>query len=94
VKTGHQIQRPEEFRFAQFSKDIFAPRKSCPIVENDKVGHERLRGEYASFRGYDYYAGHYGHDIFESSITDTDASPISGIPSTEWYRFIITSNSM
>ena len=43
----------------------FRPDKQCPIIENDKVGHERLNGEYARFRGYDYYAGHYGHDIFE-----------------------------
>jgi hypothetical protein len=44
----------------------FSTAKKCPIIENDKVGHERLRGEYASFRGYDYYAGHYGYDIFRS----------------------------
>ena len=45
---------------------LFRPEKQCPIIENDKVGHERLRGEYAHFRGYDYYAGHYGRDIFEA----------------------------
>jgi Sulfotransferase family len=44
----------------------FRPEKQCPIIENDKVGHERWRGEYAHFRGYDYYAGHYGRDIFEA----------------------------
>jgi hypothetical protein len=44
----------------------FCRDKQCPIIENDKVGHERLRGEYAPFRGYDYYAGHYGHDIFHA----------------------------
>lgn len=44
----------------------FRTEKQCPMIENDKVGHERLRGEYAQFRGYDYYAGHYGHDIFEA----------------------------
>src|ERR1700759_1567702 len=43
----------------------FCTAKMCPIIENDKIGHERLRGEYACFRGYDYYAGHYGHDIFQ-----------------------------
>jgi hypothetical protein len=43
----------------------FPPAKKCPIIENDKVGHERLKGDYASFRGYDYYAGHYGQDIFQ-----------------------------
>jgi hypothetical protein len=44
----------------------FRSDKQCPIIENDKVGHERLRGEYRPFRGYDYYAGHYGHDIFHA----------------------------
>jgi Sulfotransferase family len=43
----------------------FRSDKQCPIIENDKVEHERLRGEYAPFR-YDYYAGHYGHDIFNA----------------------------
>jgi Sulfotransferase family len=44
----------------------FRSEKGCPIIENDKVGHEGSRGEYAHFRGYDYYAGHYGRDIFEA----------------------------
>jgi hypothetical protein len=44
----------------------FRIEKQCPMIENDKVGHEQLRGAYAHFRGYDYYAGHYGHDIFEA----------------------------
>jgi hypothetical protein len=44
----------------------FPAERRCPIIENDKVGHERWRGEYAHFRGYDYYAGHYGRDIFEA----------------------------
>jgi Sulfotransferase family len=43
----------------------FPTERQCPIIENDKVGHEHSRGEYAHFRGYDYYAGHYGRDIFE-----------------------------
>jgi hypothetical protein len=44
----------------------FRSDKQCPIIENDKVGHEQLKGEYAPFRGYDYYAGHYGHDIYHA----------------------------
>jgi hypothetical protein len=44
----------------------FRSDKQCPIIENDTVGHERMTGEYAHFRGYDYYAGHYGRDIFEA----------------------------
>jgi hypothetical protein len=45
-------------------ESYFRTEKQCPIIENDGVGHELLRGEYAHFRGYDYYAGHYGRDIF------------------------------
>jgi hypothetical protein len=44
----------------------FRPEKQCPIIENDMVEHERLQGEYTHFRGYDYYAGHYGRDVFEA----------------------------
>jgi hypothetical protein len=44
----------------------FRTEKQCPTIENDKVEHERLRGEYGGFRGFDYYAGHYGSDIFEA----------------------------
>ncbi len=36
----------------------------CPIIENDRVGHDELAGAYAQHRGYDIYAGHYGRDIF------------------------------
>ncbi len=38
--------------------------KLCPIIENDRVGHDELAGAYAQYRGYDIYAGHYGRDIF------------------------------
>ena len=44
----------------------FSPERQCPVIENDKVGHEQLNGKYGNFRGYHYYAGHYGRDIFEA----------------------------
>ena len=44
----------------------FRSEEQCPVIENDKVEHEQLRGEYARFRGYNYYAGHYGHDVFDA----------------------------
>jgi hypothetical protein len=42
----------------------FPPEKRCPIIENTEVEHNDLSGDYAHFRGYDLYAGHYGYDIF------------------------------
>jgi hypothetical protein len=42
----------------------FPAEKRCPLIENEKVQHEGLRGDYVRFRGFDLYAGHYGHDIF------------------------------
>jgi hypothetical protein len=45
-------------------ESLFPPEKQCPLIENDKVDHERLRGDYARFRGFHLYAGHYGYDIF------------------------------
>ena len=53
----------------------FRTEKRCPIIENDKDEHERLRGEYAQFRGYDYYGGHYGRDIFEA-VPETCSSGV------------------
>jgi hypothetical protein len=69
----------------------FPAERRCPIIENDKIGHERLRGEYASFRGYDYYAGHYGHDISKQYMTNTAASPIFAIPRRDFCLSIIIS---
>jgi hypothetical protein len=42
----------------------FEAEKTCPLIELNKVDHDDLRGNYARFRGYDLYAGHYGQDIF------------------------------
>jgi hypothetical protein len=38
----------------------------APIIENDVLGHERNRGNYHSFRGFDVYFGHYGVDIYNA----------------------------
>jgi hypothetical protein len=42
----------------------FLLKECCPIIENNKVQHEYLKGNYAKYRGFDFYAGHYGYDIF------------------------------
>lgn len=47
----------------------FPPEKRCPIIENNKIEHDALSGDYRRFRGYDHYAGHYGRDIF-STVND------------------------
>lgn len=44
----------------------FPTAKRCPIIENSKVEHDSLSGDYARFRGYDLYMGHYGRDIFDA----------------------------
>jgi hypothetical protein len=44
----------------------FHAEKQCPLIELNKVDHDDLCGDYARFRGYDLYAGHYGQDIFEA----------------------------
>jgi hypothetical protein len=45
-------------------ESLFLPETRCPLIENSKLEHEGLRGDYARFRGYHLYAGHYGRDIF------------------------------
>jgi hypothetical protein len=45
---------------------MFAPELRCPLIENTERDHARLGGHYAPFRGYRYYGGHYGRDIFNA----------------------------
>jgi hypothetical protein len=42
---------------------LFAYEQRCPRIENDATEHAQRGGRYAIFRGYDFYAGHYGADI-------------------------------
>jgi hypothetical protein len=48
----------------------FQAEKRCPLIELNKVDHDDLCGDYARFRGYDLYAGHYGQDIFAAVNDD------------------------
>lgn len=45
---------------------LFAPERRCPRIENDAVEHRANRGRYEAYRGYDYYGGHYGRDIYDT----------------------------
>lgn len=47
-------------------RSMFPPEEHCPLIENSERDHERQHGDYAGFRGYRYYGGHYGYDIFEA----------------------------
>lgn len=38
----------------------------CPIIENDRCDHAALSGDYSSFKGHDFYFGHYGRDVYEA----------------------------
>lgn len=38
----------------------------APLVENTEVGFRRNGGVYDAFRGYNYYGGHYGSNIFDA----------------------------
>jgi hypothetical protein len=45
---------------------LFPAERRCPRIENDAVEHATHRGRYGAYRGYDYYGGHYGRDIYET----------------------------
>lgn len=45
---------------------MFPPAEHCPLIENTERDHQRRAGDYHPFRGYRFYAGHYGHDIFRT----------------------------
>src|ERR1700730_11586263 len=73
----------------------FPPEKHCPLIENTKVEHDGLSGDYGRFRGYDLYAGHYGRDIF-SAVNDGHAwttnfrHPVTRLISLyNFFRFIV-----
>jgi hypothetical protein len=40
--------------------------KQSALIENDIGDHAKLAGDYSGFRGYEFYAGHYGRDVFEA----------------------------
>ena len=50
----------------------FPAQRRSPIIENNKIEHDKLGGNYTPFRGYDLYAGHYGYDIF-AAVNDGHA---------------------
>lgn len=45
---------------------MFSPERRCPTIENDAAEHAARAGRYEAFAGYDFYAGHYGHDIYRA----------------------------
>lgn len=45
---------------------MFGSEQICPTIENDATEHAVLQGRYEAFAGYDFYAGHYGHDIYRA----------------------------
>ncbi len=54
---------------------LFPQAAHCPLIENTERDHQRRAGDYGGFRGYRYYAGHYGHDVFRAVADRHD--PIS-----------------
>jgi hypothetical protein len=51
-------------------RTLFLPSRCCPLIVNDMIGHASLGGNYEKFRGYDYYGGHYGYDIYSALRRD------------------------
>jgi hypothetical protein len=45
---------------------LFEVDRRCPRIENDATEHAARAGQYEAFRGYDFYAGHYGLDIYDA----------------------------
>jgi hypothetical protein len=56
--AGESVKRALEAHFLQSTK--------APRIENDVVDHAALDGNYKDFRGFDFYFGHYGRDVFEA----------------------------
>ncbi|MEO8779687.1 MAG: hypothetical protein ABI389_13570 [Rhodanobacter sp.] len=56
---------------ARALESMFVDVERCPLIENSQRDHDRRHGDYAAFRGYRYYGGHYGHDIFSVVTNDS-----------------------
>ena len=75
---------------------IFADAAQCPIIENTQREHEQRAGEYAEFRGYAYYAGHYGADIYRQvrsrhlAVTNFRHPAARLLSLYEYYRLKVT----
>jgi hypothetical protein len=48
----------------------FAAAERCPLIENTERDHQRRAGDYSAYRGYRYFGGHYGFDIFSQVAED------------------------
>ncbi len=58
---------------------LFSSETRCPRIENDATEHAVRAGRYDVFRGYDFYSGHYGLDIY--------AAVGRGIPAATNFRW-------
>lgn len=68
----------------------FAPEECAPVIENDTVDHIRNAGNYQFARGFRFYAGHFGADIFRAvddghQVVTNFRHPVSRVGSL--YRF-------
>ncbi len=51
-------------------QNLFPAESRCPLIENSQRDHEARAGDYREFAGYDFYAGHYGADIYRAIAPD------------------------
>ncbi len=73
----------------------FPAAERCPLIENTERDHERRAGDYSAYRGFRYYGGHYGADIF-SHVADGHLpitnfrEPVERICSLySYFRFVV-----
>ena len=50
----------------QAVSELFSASQRCGNIENNVTQHSKNSGEYESFRGFDFYCGHYGVDVFKA----------------------------
>jgi hypothetical protein len=53
---------------SQWFSDFFSKEERAPLIVNDGDRHRALNGQYEQFRGYEFYSGHYGRDIFNAVV--------------------------
>ncbi len=51
---------------AAWLRASYGLHSGAPLIVNDTAAHAALGGRYEAFRGFAFYSGHYGRDIFEA----------------------------
>ena len=68
----------------------YAAESIAPVIENSPQQYRNVAGHYSQFKGYRFYSGHYGYNVFKAvgdghDLITNFRNPVSRIFSMYWY---------